>query len=62
MPSLCRGLVALCMRKEVEGADARPDVAQLFRCDWLRTYAEDGSDEERCARIKAFIDEQLGES
>ena len=25
-------------------------------------YAEDGSDEERCARIKAFIDEQLGES
>ena len=58
---LC-ALCALCLRKETDGAAPRPNVPQLFRNAWVQSYAEDGSDEERCARIAAFVRLQLGEA
>ena len=35
-------------------------VPELFRMQWVRAYAEDGSDEQRCQRIATFLDGQLG--
>ena len=35
-------------------------MPELFRTQWVRTYATDGSEEQRCQRIAAFLDGQLG--
>ncbi len=35
-------------------------VPELFRMQWVRAYADDGSDEQRCQRIATFLDGQLG--
>ena len=53
-------LTAACLRKEVSGPNRRPNVQELFRMKWVRTYAEDGSEADQCKRIAAFIDDQIG--
>jgi len=52
--------VAACLRKNLDGPGARPTVPELFRTQWVRMHAADGSDEQRCARMAAFLDGQLG--